>query len=62
MILVHVLSQISNPNSELYVANKFIDMASLMRYKQQPTSEIYVNPLISSWNFLFGSNWNGTLQ
>ena len=62
MILVHVLSQITDPNSEFPLATKFVNLAVLTGYNQQPTSNVYVNPLVSSWSFIFGNNRNGTLQ
>jgi len=34
MILVHVLSQITDPNSLLGIANKFLNLAALAGYKQ----------------------------
>ena len=62
MILVHVLSQITDPNSEFPLAAKFVNLAVMTGYNQQPTSNVYVNPLVSSWSFIFGNNCNETLQ
>ncbi len=62
MILVHVLSQVKNPNSELSTANRVINLWESLGLNVQPKESAYEHPLVGKLSFLFGRDWVGAEQ